>query len=181
MTSSPVAIDIAPGKTSFEDCDMLTWSLGWIGFLEPSSPPSSSMARFEMTSLAFMLDWVPEPVCQTTSGKWSSRSPSITSWAAERMASATSPSSLPSASFTVAEACLTMPSARMIERGIRSSPILKFSSERCVCAPQYLSSATSMAPMLSVSVRVVVIVIVLPRRGGAVRVGEGSGVGGCGQ
>ena len=38
------------------------------------------MARLEITSLAFMLDWVPEPVCQTTSGKWSSSLPSITSW-----------------------------------------------------------------------------------------------------
>ena len=28
------------------------------------------MARFAITSLAFMLLWVPEPVCQTTSGKW---------------------------------------------------------------------------------------------------------------
>ena len=48
-----------------ELCDMLTSSLGWIGFFEPSSPPASSMARLEMTSLAFMFDWVPEPVCQT--------------------------------------------------------------------------------------------------------------------
>lgn len=28
---------------------MFTWSLGWTGFLEPSSPPRISMARFEMT------------------------------------------------------------------------------------------------------------------------------------
>jgi hypothetical protein len=39
---------------------MFTWSLGWTGFFEPISPPSISMARFEITSLAFMLDWVPE-------------------------------------------------------------------------------------------------------------------------
>ena len=31
------------------------------------------------TSLVFMLDWVPEPVCQMTRGKWSSyRDPEIT-------------------------------------------------------------------------------------------------------
>ena len=44
---------------------MLTWSLGWTGFFEPITPPSISMARLEITSLAFMFDWVPEPVCQT--------------------------------------------------------------------------------------------------------------------
>ena len=32
-----------------------------------------------MTSLAFILDWVPEPVCQTTSGKWSFSLPAMTS------------------------------------------------------------------------------------------------------
>ncbi len=58
---------------------MLTWSLGWTGLLEPMTPPSISMARFEITSLAFMFDWVPEPVCQTTRGKWSSSLPSMTS------------------------------------------------------------------------------------------------------
>ncbi len=30
------------------------------------------MARLEITSLAFMLDCVPEPVCHTASGKWAS-------------------------------------------------------------------------------------------------------------
>ena len=46
---------IAVGKVSFDDCDMFTWSLGWIGCLVPITPPASSIARFEMTSLAFML------------------------------------------------------------------------------------------------------------------------------
>ena len=58
---------------------MLTWSFGCTGFFEPISPPSISIARFEITSLAFMFDWVPEPVCQTTSGKWSSSLPAATS------------------------------------------------------------------------------------------------------
>ncbi len=65
---------------------MLTWSLGCTGFLEPITPPSISIARFEITSLAFMLDCVPEPVCHTTSGKCSSSLPSITSCAAATMA-----------------------------------------------------------------------------------------------
>jgi hypothetical protein len=59
------------GKESLDDADMLTWSLGWTGFLVPIVPPKISIARFEMTSLAFILDWVPEPVCHTTRGKWS--------------------------------------------------------------------------------------------------------------
>ena len=45
-------------------------------------PPSSSIARFAMTSFAFMLDCVPLPVCQITSGKWSDSLPSATSPAA---------------------------------------------------------------------------------------------------
>ena len=77
---------IAVGKLSLEDWPLLTWSFGWTGFLEPFSPPSISIARFEMTSFAFMLVWVPEPVCQTTSGKWSIRVPSITSSAASTIA-----------------------------------------------------------------------------------------------
>ena len=68
---------MAVGKVSLEDCERLTSSLGWIGVLLPSSPPASSMARLEITSLTFMFDCVPLPVCQTTSGKWSSRSPAM--------------------------------------------------------------------------------------------------------
>src|SRR5262245_14816237 len=41
----------------------------------------------------------------------------------------------------------------IISRGIRSCPMLKCSSDRCVCAPQSLSAGTSTAPRLSVSVR----------------------------
>jgi len=57
---------------------MLTWSFGWTGVFEPSWPPSISIARFAITSLMFMFVWVPEPVCHTTNGKWSSNSPEIT-------------------------------------------------------------------------------------------------------
>jgi hypothetical protein len=56
---------IAVGNVSFDDWPMLTWSFGCTGCLVPSSPPSSCEARFAITSLTFMFDWVPEPVCQT--------------------------------------------------------------------------------------------------------------------
>jgi hypothetical protein len=59
--------------------------LGCTGFFEPISPPSISMARLEITSLAFMFDCVPEPVCQTTRGKCASSLPSMTSCAALTM------------------------------------------------------------------------------------------------
>ena len=72
---STAAMCMAVGKVSFDDCDMLTWSLGWTGVFDPSTPPASSMARLEMTSLAFMLVWVPLPVCQIRRGKWSSSVP----------------------------------------------------------------------------------------------------------
>src|SRR5262245_60091847 len=42
---------------------------------------------------------------------------------------------------------------RIISRGIRSLPMLKCSSERCVCAPHSLSAATLTSPRLSVSLR----------------------------
>ena len=102
---------MAVGKVSLDDWLMLTWSLGWTGFLEPICPPSISMARLEMTSLAFMLDCVPEPVCQTTSGKWSSSLPSKTSSAAAVMTAPMPLSSLPSDMLTSAAARLTRPSA----------------------------------------------------------------------
>jgi hypothetical protein len=94
-TVMAVAICIAVGKVSFEDWPMLQWSLGCTGSFDPISPPSISMARLAITSLAFMFDWVPEPVCQTTSGKLSSSLPSITSCAASMIASPSFASSLP--------------------------------------------------------------------------------------
>ena len=83
--SSAAAMCMAVGKVSFDDWDMLTSSLGWTGDLEPICPPSSSIARLAMTSLAFMLVWVPLPVCQMRRGKWSSSLPSATSRAAALM------------------------------------------------------------------------------------------------
>ena len=81
---------IAVGNVSFDDCDMFTSSFGWTGFLLPSSPPASSIARLEITSLTFMFVCVPLPVCQTRSGKWSSSCPAMTSSAARTMRSACS-------------------------------------------------------------------------------------------
>src|SRR5437016_1945434 len=57
---------------------MLTWSLGWTGFAAwKRSPPSISMARFEITSLTFMLLDVPDPVePRATPGPEPARPPS---------------------------------------------------------------------------------------------------------
>src|SRR6185437_16912486 len=65
------AMHIAEGKLSFDDCDMLTWSLGCTGALLPRAVPANWQARLEKTSLTFMLNWVPLPVIQTWSGNMS--------------------------------------------------------------------------------------------------------------
>ena len=88
VTARAAATCIAVGKLSFDDWLLLTWSLGWTGSLPPRLPVSISLARPAITSLAFMFDWVPDPVCQMTSGNWPSRSPRATSPAACWMASA---------------------------------------------------------------------------------------------
>ncbi len=67
--SIAAATCMAVGNTSLDDCEQFTSSLGWIGFLDPSTPPASSIARFAITSFAFMFVCVPLPVCQMTSGK----------------------------------------------------------------------------------------------------------------
>ncbi|MNC92201.1 hypothetical protein D3C83_85850 [compost metagenome] len=67
-TERAAATCIAVGKLSFDDCPLLTWSLGWTGLLPPRSPVRISLARPATTSFAFMLVWVPEPVCQITKG-----------------------------------------------------------------------------------------------------------------
>ncbi len=59
---------IAVGKVSFDDWPILQWSLGWTGLLPPFLPVRISFARLAITSLAFIFDWVPLPVCHTTSG-----------------------------------------------------------------------------------------------------------------
>lgn len=44
---------------------MLTWSLGWTGVLEPSSPPRSSIARLEITYTNHFN--IPYPIISTIS------------------------------------------------------------------------------------------------------------------
>ena len=105
---------IAVGNVSLDDWPRLTSSFGWIGVFEPIMPPASSIARFEMTSLAFMFDWVPDPVWNTTSGKWSSSAPAITSSAAREMSSTFSGGSCPSSPLAIAAPFFRMPSARMM-------------------------------------------------------------------
>ena len=56
MVNSQAAILMAVGNVSFVDWDIFTWSLGWTGLFEPSSPPRISMALFAITSLKFILD-----------------------------------------------------------------------------------------------------------------------------
>ena len=134
-TARQAAICIAVGKVSFEDCDILTSSFGCRSFF-----PASSLPRLAMTSLTFMFDCVPEPVCHTTSGKCPSSSPA-------RISSQTRPirahfsaliRSGSSSRLAMAAAFFNTANARMISMGIVSipTPMGKFSCERCVCAPQ---------------------------------------------
>src|SRR5260370_24376085 len=51
--------------------------------------------------------------------------------------------------------------AVIISRGIKSLPMLKCLSERCVCAPQSLSAGTFTSPRLSVSLRISAILFLL--------------------
>ena len=142
---------------------MLTWSFGWIGSFEPSSPPASSIARFAMTSFTFMFVCVPEPVCHTHSGKCSS------SVAVDDLVGG--------GDDQVGQRAVEQARAGVRQRGrlleereraddldrhpvAAGSPIEKWWSDRWVCAPQYRSAGTSIGPM---------------------RVGLGAGVGHRGQ
>ena len=132
---------MAVGKVSLDDWDMFTSSLGW-----SSGFPARALPRLATTSLAFMLVWVPDPVCQTTSGKWSFSFPSMISSQARQMASRFSAVILSGrkAWLAMAAAFFRMPKAWMISCGMVSipTPMGKFMQERCVCAPQYRSAGT---------------------------------------
>ena len=100
-----------------------------------------SLARFASTSFMFMLDCVPEPVCQTTSGNSSSSLPCTTSCAARAMASARRGSR--SAELLVHEGGGLLDERRA--RGRAASACARrrcgnSASERCVCAPQSRSA-----------------------------------------
>ena len=100
-----------------------------------------------------MLDWVPEPVCHTTSGNWSSRRPSSTSSQAAAIASRCSAVMAPSSALACAAAFLRTANARTMPRGMVSVPIGKFSWLRWVCAPQRASTGTRISPIESCSTR----------------------------
>jgi hypothetical protein len=138
---------IADGNTSFDDCEALTWSLGW------TLRPSRSDARLARTSLAFMLELVPEPVWNTSMGNCASQRPSATSAAAALMASAMSDSITPSRALACAAAPLMRASAAISEASRRTPEIGKFSTARWVWAPHRAVAGTRTSPMLSCSMR----------------------------
>ena len=113
---------MAVGKVSLEDWDMFTWSLGWSSF-----SPASSLPRLATTSLTFMLDWVPEPVCHTARGKCPSSLPERISSHTRQIRAQRLSSSFPRPWLAVAAAFFKTAKARMISAGIFSTPILKFS------------------------------------------------------
>ena len=155
-SASASATWIAVGNASFVDWPRFTSSFGCTSRPSPRGPPSSSLARFASTSLTFMFVCVPLPVCQTTSGNSASRCPASTSSAAATIAPAFASSSTPSSALTSATAFLTSTSARTSASGSRSPEMRKFSSERCVCAPQSRSAGTSTGPKLSFSIRALI-------------------------
>ena len=106
-----------------------------------------------MTSLAFMLELVPEPVWNTSMGNWSSCSPSAISPAAAMMASAFSAGSLPRSLLTCAQAAFSRPSARIWVRSRPRNEIGKFSTARWVWARHRAFTGTRTSPMVSCSMR----------------------------
>ncbi len=141
---------MADGKTSLDDWDALTWSLGCTG------EPSFSVAIDAMTSLAFMLDEVPEPVWNTSIGNSSSHLPSATSAAASTMAAATRLSTAGTSlrvALTAAASPLIWASARISRGSIVKPEIGKFSTARWVWAPYRASIGTFTSPIESCSVR----------------------------
>ena len=144
--NSVAATCVAVGKVSLEDCDMLTSSFGWT--VTPSA------AHIEaMTSLAFMFELVPEPVWNTSTGKWSSTSPSAIRPAADTMASTLVFSRRPRRPLTVAQADLSRPRARICARSRPLPETGKFSTARWVWARQSASTGTRTSPMVSCSIR----------------------------
>ena len=127
---------MALGITSLLLCPMLTWSLGC------TLRASFCVAKVAITSLAFMLVLVPEPVWKMSNGKCASWSPRATSSAASWIAEAMSASRSPRSWLTAAAAPLINPNARKNVRG-KGKPLMgKFSTALCVWAPQRASTGT---------------------------------------
>ena len=168
LTARTAAMCMAVGKVSLEDWERLTESLGWMG-LSSATPCSSAsrlawltiglarlaiwFSRRAMTSLRFMFVCVPEPVCQTLRGNSRSCAPERISSQAASMALASAAGRQPSSALAWAAAFFRMANARMMPPGMVSVPILKFSRERCVCAPQSAAAGTRTSPMESCSIR----------------------------
>jgi hypothetical protein len=138
---------MADGNTSLLDWDALTWSFGCTG------RPRRSVARVAITSLAFILLDVPEPVWKTSIGKCSSHSPRATSAAASCTALARSSGSTLSSAFTTAAAPLIEASAPISARSIGRPEIGKFSTARWVCARHFARAGTRTSPIESCSTR----------------------------
>ena len=134
------------GNVSLEDCDMFTSSLG--------CTVTPLRAQIEaITSLAFMLELVPEPVWNTSIGNWSSCWPSAISLAAAMMASAFSAGSRPRSLLTWAHAAFSRAMARIWLRSRPRNEIGKFSTARWVCARHRALTGTRTSPMVSCSIR----------------------------
>ena len=146
---------IAVGNVSFDDCDMFTSSFGWIGFFEPRSPPASSIARFEITSLTFMFVCVPLPVCQTESGNSSSSLPAMTSSAARTMSVGLLVGQL--AEVPVHERGGLLEDRHAADHGLGHAVVADREVVQATAGsarPSTGRPGTSIGPMLSVSVRV---------------------------
>ena len=149
-TASVIATCMAVGNVSLLDWLALTWSLGCTA----ASPSAAERAtRLAITSLAFMLELVPDPVWNTSMGKCSSWRPSATSRAAETMAEDCSSVITSSSPLVCAAAAFTWPRA-WIRRGSRVVPLIgKLSTARCVWARHRAVLGTSISPMESCSIR----------------------------
>ena len=146
MTASEAATWIAVGKVSLEDWEALTWSLGC------TSTPARAASE-AITSLAFMLELVPEPVWKTSIGNASSCSPAATSRAAASMASRRLRLEHAELAVDPGRAAFTSPIAWISAGSIGVPLIGKFSTARWVWARHRASRGTWTSPIESCSVR----------------------------
>mmetsp|Transcript_122526 Transcript_122526/g.357788 ORF Transcript_122526/g.357788 Transcript_122526/m.357788 type:complete len:207 (-) Transcript_122526:154-774(-) len=158
-SASTMAMCMAALNASLVLWPRFTWSFGWTTFCPPAPFRPSSFARMRLATLArtsftFMLVCVPLPVWKTTRGNCVSSRSSLdrTSCAARAIADEISG---PSARALASAAdCFSSSSALIMRFGMRSSLILKFCSERCVCAAHRACSGTRTVPWVSCSTRI---------------------------